>query len=110
MMDLEGSGGKANFRDNGSWLQEYGVIVTAGAGAAILNGYAGILTGNNPAFIKQIPDLTGMKSEVLIQRAHRSAWDHQIRTTGAKVIYVETVDDVKKGSSTNIPRECTFRT
>ena len=95
MMDLEAAVGK-RISEMLKLPQGYGVIVTAGAGAAILNGYAGILTGNNPAFIKQIPDLTGMKSEVLIQRAHRSAWDHQIRTTGAKVIYVETVDDVKR--------------
>jgi L-seryl-tRNA(Ser) seleniumtransferase len=74
----------------------YGAIVTSGAASAILNGYSGILTGSNDANIKQIPDLTGMKSEVIIQRAHRSGWDHQIRTTGAKMVEVETVEDVHK--------------
>ncbi len=37
-----------------------------------------------------------MKSEVIIQRAHRSEWDHQIRTTGAKIVEVETAEDVRK--------------
>jgi seryl-tRNA(Sec) selenium transferase len=37
-----------------------------------------------------------MKSEVIIQRAHRSGWDHQIRTTGAKLVDIETVEDVHK--------------
>src|SRR5436190_14197535 len=44
----------------------YTALVTSGAAAAIQSGLAGILTGNNEAFIKQIPELTGMKSEVII--------------------------------------------
>jgi uncharacterized pyridoxal phosphate-dependent enzyme len=95
MMDLEAAVGK-RISEMLKLPQGYGVIVTSGAAAGILNGYAAILTGNDPKFIKQIPDLTGMKSEVIIQRAHRSEWDHQIRTTGAKIIEVETVEDVQK--------------
>jgi hypothetical protein len=51
---------------------DYAVIVTSGAAAAMQSGLAGILTGNNPKFIEQLPDLTGMKSEVLIQKSHRN--------------------------------------
>ena len=47
------------------------------------SGLAGILTGNNPKFIEQIPDLTGMKSEVIIQKSHRNPFDHQLRSTGS---------------------------
>ena len=72
----------------------YGAMVTCGAAAAMQSGYAGILTGSNPDFIKQIPDLTGMKSEVIIQKAHRYAFDHAIRTTGVKLVEVETRDDL----------------
>src|SRR5579859_648417 len=60
------------------------------------SGLAGILTGNNPKFIEQIPDLTGMKTEVIIQKSHRNPFDHQLRSTGVKLVVVETVDDVKK--------------
>jgi len=95
MMDLEAAVGK-RISEMLKLPQGYGVIVTSGAASAIQNGYAGILTGNNATFITQIPDLTGMKSEVIIQRAHRSGWDHQIRTTGAKIVEVETVADVHK--------------
>ena len=95
MMDLEAAVGK-RISEMLKLPQGYGTIVTSGAASAIQNGYAGILTGNNPTFITQIPDLTGMKSEVIIQRAHRSGWDHQIRTTGAKIVEVETVEDVHK--------------
>jgi L-seryl-tRNA(Ser) seleniumtransferase len=95
MMDLEAAVGK-RISEMLKLPQGYGVVVTSGAAAGIVNGYAAILTGNDPTFIKQIPDLTGMKSEVIIQRAHRSEWDHQIRTTGAKIIEVETVEDVHR--------------
>jgi len=74
----------------------YAALVTAGAAAAMQSGLAGILTGDNPKFIQQIPDLTGMKSEVIIQKSHRNPFDHQLRTTGVKLIEVETADDVKK--------------
>jgi L-seryl-tRNA(Ser) seleniumtransferase len=95
MMDLEAAVGK-RISEMLKLPQGYGTIVTSGAASAIQNGYAGILTGSNPAFITQIPDLTGMKSEVIIQRAHRSGWDHQIRTAGAKIVEVETVEDVHR--------------
>jgi len=68
----------------------YTALVTAGAAAAIQSGLAGILTGDNETFIKQIPDLTGMKSEVIIQKSHRNPFDHQLRTTGIKLVEIET--------------------
>ena len=75
---------------------EYDAIVTCGAAAGMQSGLAGILTGNNPKFIQQIPDLTGMKSEVIIQKSHRNPFDHQLRNTGAELVVVETREDVKK--------------
>src|SRR6266478_57453 len=75
---------------------EYDAIVTCGAAAGMQSGLAGILTGNNPKFIEQLPDLTGMKSEVIIQKSHRNPFDHQLRSTGAKLVEVETREDVRK--------------
>src|SRR5580658_10485181 len=98
IMDLEAAAGR-RIAEMLKLPQGYGAIVTSGAASAIQNGYSGILTGSNATYIKQIPDLTGMKSEVIIQRAHRSGWDHQIRTTGAKLVEVETVEDVHKAMS-----------
>lgn len=74
----------------------YSAIVTAGAAAAMESGLAGILTGDNPKFIQQIPDLTGMKSEVIIQKSHRNPFDHQLRNTGVKLIVIETRGDLQK--------------
>src|SRR6266699_5511363 len=77
----------------------YSALVTSGAAAAMQSGLAGILTGDNEAFIRQIPDLTGMKSEVIIQKSHRNPFDHQLRTTGVKLIDVETRDDLRQAIS-----------
>jgi len=74
----------------------YSALVTSGAAAAMQSGLAGILTRDNPQFIKQIPDLTGMKSEVIIQKSHRNAFDHQLRSTGIRLVEVVDRDDLRK--------------
>jgi L-seryl-tRNA(Ser) seleniumtransferase len=74
----------------------YSAIVTCGAAAAMQSGLAGILTGDNEQFIHQIPDLTGMKSEVIIQKSHRNPFDHQLRSTGVKLIEVETREQLRQ--------------
>ena len=79
----------------------YSAIVTSGAAAAMQSGLAGILTGDNPKFIEQIPDLTGMKSEVIIQKSHRNPFDHQLRNTGIKLIEIESRDDLQKAANAN---------
>jgi uncharacterized pyridoxal phosphate-dependent enzyme len=75
---------------------DYSAIVTSGAAAAMQSGLAGILTGDNPKFIEQIPDLTGMKSEVIIQKTHRNPFDHQLRNTGVKLVIIETRDELRR--------------
>jgi L-seryl-tRNA(Ser) seleniumtransferase len=77
----------------------YGTLVTSGAAAAIQSGLAGILTKDNEALIRQLPDLTGMKSEVIIQKSHRNPFDHQLRSTGIKLIVIETRDELRQAVS-----------
>ena len=73
----------------------YTALVTSGAAAAIQSGLAGILTGGSEALIQQLPDLTGMKSEVIIQKSHRNPFDHQLRSTGIKLIEIETREQLR---------------
>jgi uncharacterized pyridoxal phosphate-dependent enzyme len=73
----------------------YSALVTSGAACAIQSGLSGILTGDNEALIRQLPDLTGMKSEVIIQKSHRNPFDHQLRATGVKLIVIETRDELR---------------
>jgi len=93
--ELEGAAGK-RIAEMLKLPEGYTALVTSGAAAAIESGLAGILTGNNEAFIKQLPDLTGMKSEVIIQKSHRNPFDHQLRSTGVKLIEIETRDQLRQ--------------
>lgn len=77
----------------------YTALVTSGAAAAIQSGLAGILTGDNEALIRQLPDLTGMKSEVIIQKSHRNPFDHQLRSTGVKLVEIETREQLRRAIS-----------
>ena len=71
-------------------------MVTSGAAAALTVGTAACITGKNPDFIRRIPDITGMKNEVIIQKSHRYGYDHAVRNCGIRFIEVETADDLER--------------
>src|SRR5438445_178281 len=95
IVDLERAAGK-RISELLKLPTNYDAIVTCGAAAAMQSGLAGILTGDNRKFIEQLPDLTGMKSEVIIQKSHRNPFDHQLRSTGVKLVVVDSREDLKK--------------
>lgn len=71
-------------------------MVTSGAASAITLGTAGVLTGGDAKKAASLPnDLTGMKSEVIIQKSHRVGYDHAIRNCGVKMIEVETKNELE---------------
>src|SRR5579864_399702 len=73
----------------------YTGLVTGGAAAAMVVGYAGMMTEDLEPRIKACPDVTGFpRTEVIIQKSHRYPFDHQIRQTGAKLIEVETREEM----------------
>jgi seryl-tRNA(Sec) selenium transferase len=73
----------------------YTGLVTGGAAAALVCGYSAMMTEDLEPRIKQVPDVTGFpRTEVIIQKAHRYAFDHQIRQTGAKLVEVETREEM----------------
>src|SRR6266849_1587198 len=94
MPDLEVAAGK-RIAQMLKLPEGFTALVTSGAAAAIQAGLAGILTGNNETLIQQLPDLTGMKSEVIIQKSHRNPFDHQLRTTGVKLVEIETREQLR---------------
>lgn len=71
-------------------------MVTAGASSAMTLGTAGVLTGTDRQKVASLPVLTGMKSEVLIQKAHRFGYEHAVRACGPKLVEVETREDVER--------------
>ena len=77
-------------------------MVTAGAASAITLGTAAVVTGGDPKKAAMIPnDLTGMKSEVIIQKSHRVGYDHAVRNCGVKMIEVETKKELEAAINEN---------
>jgi seryl-tRNA(Sec) selenium transferase len=73
----------------------YTGLVTGGAAAAMVVGYSAMMTEDLEPRLKAIPDVTDFpRTEVIIQKSHRYAFDHQIRQTGAKLTEVETRDEM----------------
>lgn len=79
-------------------LHAESAMVTAGAFSALMLGMAGVLSGNNPKNVARIPYLegSGMKSEVILQKAHNDGYAHALRNCGVKLITVETIDELER--------------
>ena len=46
--------------------------------------------------IRRLPDTTGMKNEVIIQKSHRYGYDHAVRNVGIKMIEVESREELER--------------
>ena len=73
-------------------------VVTSGAFSGMTLALAGILTGKDIKKVEMLPHLdgTGMKSEVICQKAHDIVYNHALTNTGCKIVVVETAEDVAK--------------
>jgi D-glucosaminate-6-phosphate ammonia-lyase len=77
-------------------LESEAAMVTSGAAGALTCGTAGCITGTDQKAIRQLPDLTGLKSEVIIQKSHRYGYDHAVRSTGVRLVEVETAEELER--------------
>jgi uncharacterized pyridoxal phosphate-dependent enzyme len=65
-------------------------MVTAGAASAITVATAACVVSGDASKLRQLPDTTGLKSEVVQQKSHRSGYEAQMRVVGVKIVPVET--------------------
>lgn len=72
------------------------VMVTSGAASALTLGTAAVLTGTDRQKIVDLPNLAGMKSEVITQKSHRFGYDHAVRNCGASIVEVETREELER--------------
>jgi uncharacterized pyridoxal phosphate-dependent enzyme len=70
-------------------------LVTTGAAGAMQLATAALMTNGDPKLVRQLPDTTGIKNEVIVQRGHRTCYDHQIMACGARMVEVETAADAE---------------
>jgi D-glucosaminate-6-phosphate ammonia-lyase len=71
-------------------------MVTSGAAAALTLGTAACMTGVDRARIHRLPDTSGMKTEVIIQKSHRYGYDHAVRNCGIRYVEVESREDLER--------------
>jgi L-seryl-tRNA(Ser) seleniumtransferase len=66
---------------------ESGYVVT-GAAAGLSLGVAACVAGFDVGAMDRLPDTTGLRNEVVVQRGHRNAYDHAIRAVGVRMVEV----------------------
>jgi uncharacterized pyridoxal phosphate-dependent enzyme len=75
-------------------------LITSGAAGAMAASTAACIAGSDPQKIWQLPDTTGLKHEVIMVGG-RSAFDNAIRLTGAKLVLVETAEEIANAITAN---------
>ena len=80
-------------------LQAPAAMVTCGAASAISVGTAACLSQGDPAKLRQLPKRDGIRYEVIQQKAHHHGYEHQIEMAGAKIIEVETRQELEAAIS-----------
>jgi L-seryl-tRNA(Ser) seleniumtransferase len=63
-------------------------FVTAGASAGLVLQAAACIAGADPARIIRLPDSRGLRNEIVIQRAHRFAYDQAYRVGGGVLVEI----------------------
>ena len=63
-------------------------FITAGASSGLILQAAACIAGDDPARITRLPDTRGMKNEIVIQRAHRFAYDQAYRIPGGVLVEI----------------------
>lgn len=61
-------------------------LVTSGCAAALVLGTAACVTGKDPGKMAQLPNMDGLKQEVVIQASQRYKYDRVVRMVGVKII------------------------
>ncbi|MCI0441140.1 MAG: aminotransferase class V-fold PLP-dependent enzyme, partial [Chloroflexi bacterium] len=66
---------------------EAGFVCSGSAGGLVLQA-AAVVAGADPARMAQLPDATGLKSEIIIHKSHRFAYDQCYRSVGATFVEI----------------------
>ena len=80
--DLNRAAGKELARLTGA---EAGFVCSGAAGGLVLQA-AAVIAGNDPVKMRQLPDTSGLKNEIVIHTMHRFPYDQAYRAAGAKMV------------------------
>ncbi len=74
-------------------------MVTAGTAAGLTHAIAGCIVGTDPEKMQRLPNLHGLKDEVIMPRESRVVYDHAVRTLGVKIIEVNSTEELRNAIS-----------
>ncbi|MBT3342248.1 MAG: aminotransferase class V-fold PLP-dependent enzyme [Gemmatimonadetes bacterium] len=63
-------------------------FIAGGCAAGLAIATAATMTGNDQANIARLPDTSGMRHEVVMQRSHRNPYDHAFTQVGAQIVEI----------------------
>lgn len=69
-------------------------MVTSGAAASMVLATAAAMTNGEQEKIEQLPDTTGLRNEVIIQKNHRYTYDRALIVAGAKLVEVASEEEL----------------
>ncbi|MBS1830425.1 MAG: aminotransferase class V-fold PLP-dependent enzyme [Acidobacteria bacterium] len=76
-------------------LKAPAAMVTCGAASAISVGTAACFSQGDPVKLRRLPGREGIRYEVIQQKTHHSGYEHQMECVGAKIITVETRQELE---------------
>jgi uncharacterized pyridoxal phosphate-dependent enzyme len=71
-------------------------IVTAGCSAAITNATAACIAGSNPERMQRLPNLQGLKNEIIMAKYSRNVYDHAARMLGTTIVEVNSAEGLER--------------
>lgn len=66
--------------------------VTSGSAGGLLLAAAACMAGEDPDKIARLPDTTGMRDEIVVQKCQRIQYDQALRTAGARLVEVGSAE------------------
>jgi uncharacterized pyridoxal phosphate-dependent enzyme len=70
-------------------------LITSGAAAALSHATAACIAGADPEKMQQLPDLRGLKNQVIMPRESRDVYDHATRGLGVELIEVNSAAELE---------------
>jgi L-seryl-tRNA(Ser) seleniumtransferase len=68
-------------------------IVTSGCAAAMTHATSACIAGADPEKLQRLPDLTGLKNQVIVPKYSRNVYDHAVRMLGVKMVEVANKEE-----------------
>ena len=71
-------------------------IVTNGCAAALTHATAACIAGADPEKLQRVPNLAGLKDEVIAPRHSRNVYDHAVRMLGVRIVEVADEAELRR--------------